>query len=63
MLASYDLPDVAVAIAPLPLAILDAVDSEKKRFPLTKCGRFMRGAFGSMKRLERSRSGDRDGPQ
>ena len=31
VLMSYDLPDLAAAIAPLPLAILDAVDSEGKK--------------------------------
>ena len=31
VLTSYDLPDVAAAIAPLPLAIVDAVDGEGKR--------------------------------
>jgi dienelactone hydrolase/pimeloyl-ACP methyl ester carboxylesterase len=33
VLMSYDLPDLAAPIAPLPLAIVDAVDSEGKRVP------------------------------
>ena len=31
VLASYDLPDLAAALAPRPLAIVDVVDSEGKK--------------------------------
>jgi dienelactone hydrolase len=36
VLASYDLPDLAAAIAPLPLAIVDAVDAEGKAVSLAR---------------------------
>ncbi len=36
VLASYDLPDLAAALAPRPLAIVDAVDSEGVKLPVDK---------------------------
>ncbi len=36
VLAVYDLPDLAAAIAPMPLAIVDAVDAEGKAVPVSQ---------------------------